>query len=79
MPWTTHIDDFDPAQDDVGRIGHGEGVPCRVCATIFQRLRLTWRYCAQCRRAFCEGEHGNFAGGRGLCVRCYSDTTGQLL
>jgi len=49
----------------------GHAVPCRICEAAFRRLRLTKRYCAQCGRGFCEGEHGNFAvGKRGVCVRC---------
>lgn len=49
-----------------------EYVPCRICREIFQRVRMTLRYCNTCKRGFCEGEHGNFVGGgRGVCVRCY--------
>ena len=48
-------------------------VPCRLCENAFRRLRLTLRYCYDCKRGFCEGEHGNFAPrapGVGRCVQC---------
>lgn len=48
----------------------GYYVPCKICLDAFRRVRLTLRYCATCGHAFCEGEHGNFARGRGTCVIC---------
>lgn len=63
--------------DDKARIEAGEAVRCRICWTIFGRARITVRYCADCHRAFCEGEHGSFRG-RGVCVRCYRDTNNWL-
>ena len=54
-------------------------VPCRICWDIFARVRLTLRFCGSCKRAFCEGEHGNFTGrGPAVCVRCFSRSGGQL-
>ena len=50
--------------------GDGTPVPCRICLNAFRRIRLTFRYCDKCEAAFCEGEHGNFAHGRGRCVQC---------
>ena len=43
---------------------------CWICEKVFRRRRQTARYCASCEQAFCEGEHGNFAQGRGQCVVC---------
>jgi hypothetical protein len=43
---------------------------CRLCYDGFRRLRQTLRYCAHCENGFCEGEHGNFAFGHGVCVIC---------
>jgi len=63
---------FDPERDDQVKIGAGYWVPCRICEEIFLRVRLTARYCNTCKRAFCEGEHGSFAGrGPGVCVQDY--------
>jgi hypothetical protein len=54
-------------------------VPCRICLDIYARVRLTLRYCNSCKRAFCEGEHGNFTGrGPAVCVRCFSRAVMQL-
>ncbi len=70
---------FSDAESDKVKIGAAAWVPCRVCWEVFMRLRLTARYCASCERAFCEGEHGNFTGGRGgVCVRCFSRSGMQL-
>jgi hypothetical protein len=68
----TDLTEFDKQTDDAEKIGTlGKGVPCRICEKVFGRLRVTWRYCAQCRHAFCEGEHGTFAGvNRGRCIQC---------
>jgi hypothetical protein len=66
-------------QTDKEKIGAGAWIPCRVCWDVFMRLRLTARFCDNCERAFCEGEHGNFTGGsRGVCVRCFSRSGMQL-
>lgn len=43
---------------------------CWICRDVFQRETKTRRYCASCDSAFCEGDHGSFAGGRGLCLGC---------
>lgn len=48
----------------------GEWAECWICRDAFRRKRETKRYCASCERGFCEGEHGNFARGRGTCVIC---------
>ena len=62
---------YDPQNTDEAKIGNGAAVPCRICEGVFRRVRLTWRYCAWCHKAFCEGEHGSFAiGGRGSCIQC---------
>lgn len=65
------FDLFDPENSDKEKIAQGAWVPCRICWEAFMRLRPTARYCMNCERAFCEGEHGNFIGGKhGVCVRC---------
>lgn len=51
-------------------IEEGDLAECWICAKVFGRLRPTERYCQQCGRGFCEGEHGSFAQRRGLCVIC---------
>jgi len=63
---------FDVNNSDNGKINNGIAVPCRICEVAFRRLTLTMRYCGECNRGFCEGQHGNFAphGHRGICVRC---------
>lgn len=65
------MSDFEVDKKDDVKIEEGIGVPCRVCAGVFRRIRLTWRYCASCGKGFCEGEHGSFSrGGRGTCIQC---------
>ena len=66
-----NADPFDLGYDDQKKImDDGVWVPCRICEEIFLRLRLTKRYCNTCKRAFCEGEHGNFAGrGPAACIQ----------
>ena len=61
---------LDQDKNDREKIEQGIWVPCRLCQEAFRRIRLTLRYCAGCGQAFCEGEHGNFAQQRGMCVRC---------
>jgi len=61
---------FEEQNNDRQKIENDHAVPCRLCENAFRRLRLTLRYCIQCNRGFCDGEHGNFAGGRGRCVQC---------
>ena len=61
---------FDDRRNDRQKIESGIAVPCRICENAFRRLRLTLRYCIQCNHGFCDGEHGNFAPGRGRCVQC---------
>ncbi len=64
-------DDFNKECDDKEKVADF-WVPCRICQEVFLRIRLTKRYCATCKRAFCEGEHGNFAGrGVAVCVQCH--------
>jgi len=53
---------------DKERIEDDEWVNCWICETVFRRKRETRRYCMQCERGFCEGEHGSFAYGHGTCV-----------
>lgn len=45
-------------------------VNCWICEKAFARKRETARYCNRCDRGYCEGEHGNFAYGKGTCVIC---------
>ena len=62
---------YDETNTDRMKIENHTPVPCRLCENAFRRLTLTMRYCSECNRGFCEGEHGNFsAGGRGRCVQC---------
>jgi hypothetical protein len=58
---TTDTREFDPEDTDANKIGRGIIVPCRICWTLFGRVRLTVRYCYECKEGFCEGEHGRFA------------------
>lgn len=51
-------------------IDRGEWAECWICRDVFRRRRETKRYCASCKRGFCEGEHGNFSRNRGTCVIC---------
>jgi hypothetical protein len=53
---------------DKDRIAKGQWVNCWICETAFRRKRETKRYCSVCQKGFCEGEHGNFAYGKGTCV-----------
>ncbi len=82
--WLPDYRDFDDPHDDIEKIERdGKTVPCRICWIVFGRYRLTSRYCAGCKRAFCEGEHGSFRPDRGrravgICVRCFSDASGNL-
>jgi hypothetical protein len=48
----------------------GKWVNCWICEEVFRRKRETARYCHVCDRGFCEGEHGNFSRGVGMCVIC---------
>jgi hypothetical protein len=67
---------YDEDRTDKDKIEDEIAVPCRLCENAFRRLRLTLRYCMQCQRGFCDGEHGNFLiTGRppkaiGRCVQC---------
>jgi hypothetical protein len=45
-------------------------VNCWICEDVFRRRRETARYCHNCDRGYCEGEHGSFAHGKGTCVVC---------
>jgi hypothetical protein len=40
-------------------------VNCWICEEVFRRRRET-----DCDRGFCEGEHGHFASGKGMCIIC---------
>jgi hypothetical protein len=53
---------------DKDKITAKKWVNCWICETVFQRKRETRRYCSDCERGFCEGEHGSFAFGRGTCI-----------
>lgn len=67
---------FDPKNDDQKKINNGHAVPCRICSDFFARETLTFRYCIDCKRAFCEGIHGSFSqvakSPIGKCVVCMS-------
>lgn len=67
------LGDYDPQNTDEDKILKAQTwVPCRICKEIYLRVRLTARYCNDCKRGFCESEHGSFIGrGGGVCVRCY--------
>jgi len=55
------------------KVDAGVWVNCRICEDMFKRKRETLSYCDQCKKPFCDGEHGTFrVRGRGLCVRCYN-------
>jgi hypothetical protein len=59
--WTeSYIGEFDSAYTDKERLVDKIWVPCRLCWSIFKRLRLTAQYCHECHHGFCEGEHGSF-------------------
>jgi hypothetical protein len=71
QPYIVDLSAYDDDNNDELKIAEGIGVPCRICDSVFRRIRVTWRYCAACHHGFCEGEHGSFArGGRGTCVQC---------
>jgi hypothetical protein len=63
----------DPANNetDEDKLHNKEWVPCRICWDRFGRLRLTDRYCHDCHRGFCEGEHGSFDQNKRVhvCIR----------
>ena len=71
---------YDPERTDEQKVLFDEIlVPCRICWDVFGRVRLTLRFCGTCKRAFCEGEHGNFTGrGPAVCVRCFTRSGNQL-
>jgi len=73
MAWeNAYYGEYDPNDTDEAKIFRGIAVPCRICQHAFRRLRLTFRFCATCHIGFCDGEHGNMAGGhgRGRCIQC---------
>lgn len=65
----------DPARSDKEKIeNEGLWVPCRFCLVIFRRIRFTKRYCRDCEKGACEGEHLTFYDRRGaVCVKCNMD------
>jgi hypothetical protein len=72
----TDLEEFNPSHNDKAKITDETWVPCRICQEVFLRIRLTARFCNTCSRAFCEGEHGNFAGrGPAVCVQCHRPAT----
>lgn len=79
-PWSSSdLGDFNKTDTDKKKIEQYIWVPCRICWGIFNRVRLTARYCQTCERVFCEGEHGSFAGkGPAVCVRCMAGGTEGL-
>src|SRR5437867_3569401 len=59
-----------PRTDEQAILEDGRWADCYICEHAFRRRRQTKRFCKRCKRAFCEGEHGNFAYGFGSCVFC---------
>ena len=55
---------------DKDKINEGEWVNCYICEDAFRRKRETKRYCNDCHRGACQGEHGNFAYNVFKCVIC---------
>ena len=51
-------------------IAEGEWAECWICEEVFRRRRQTRRYCYDCERGFCEGEHGTLAWKKGTCIIC---------
>ena len=51
-------------------IAAGEYATCRICEDVFRRRVETARYCSHCGNGFCEGQHGTFAYGHGVCIIC---------
>ncbi len=70
-PYQIDMSEYDEIDTDEAKIKREIGVPCRLCDSVFCRIRITWRYCSYCHKGFCEGEHGSFAGkGRAWCIQC---------
>lgn len=61
--------DWNPRRTDKAKIERDIFIPCRICEELFRRIRLTKRYCQECRKGYCEGEHGILRN-RGLCLVC---------
>jgi hypothetical protein len=55
---------------DREKIEAGEWGECWICREVFRRRTETLRYCKKCGRGWCEGWHGNFSRGFGLCIIC---------
>ncbi len=64
------LGEFDLTNSDKNKIGDEIWVPCRICWTHFERIRLTALYCHECEQGFCAGEHGRFHERKGfpLCL-----------
>jgi hypothetical protein len=76
--WTSFdLGPYDVGNTDQQKIENQMWVPCRICWTVFARVRLTARYCNQCLQGFCDGEHGNMPGGSGICLVCNPLLTGE--
>lgn len=61
--------------NDKQKIDNGEWANCYICKEVFKRKRETKRYCYECKRGFCEGEHGTFQGKKiAVCIQCYHFT-----
>lgn len=59
-----------------GQMAKGQAVECYLCLSAFRRIRMTFRFCAKCGHAFCEGEHGTFSLKFGCCVVCWKPRAG---
>ena len=66
-------DALDIAREGRERINASQWSLCYTCIKVFGRKRETNRYCSECGRGYCEGEHGTFAhhtGRSALCLTC---------
>jgi hypothetical protein len=68
VPYDVYLGPFDQNNTDEQRINNDQFVPCRICEAVFGRITLTRRYCAECHKGFCEGQHGTFVRHRGICI-----------
>jgi hypothetical protein len=54
------VGEFDTKRTDKTKIADEVWVPCRICWSHFERVRLTALYCHECEMGFCAGEQGRF-------------------
>lgn len=56
-----------PKKEDVTieeMITKGDVGYCYICKEVFDRIRITGRFCSHCDKWFCAEEHGSYSGGR---------------